>query len=98
MGAYDQQVVRIAAGVQAGGPGIDGVEPMDQAFFDQEVQRAIDRGRNGAGLHAPYFVEQFVGIEAAALTQQDFKYLEPDGRSEQRRVGKECVRSCRTRW
>src|SRR3546814_13391673 len=28
----------------------------------------------------------------------DFVKLRPDGRSEERRVGKECVSTCRSRW
>src|SRR3546814_4742666 len=35
---------------------------------------------------------------AYRFTVEDSVYVAPDARSEERRVGKECVSTCRTRW
>ncbi|KAG1319120.1 hypothetical protein G6F63_014891 [Rhizopus arrhizus] len=43
--ADHQQVVGGAAGVMTGAPGVDGVQPVDQALVHQEVQRPAFRLR-----------------------------------------------------
>src|SRR3546814_17086628 len=54
------------------------------AFFDTFMQRT--------GAH--------FDTQLAALLEQERERLFPngEGRSEERRVGKECVRTCRSRW
>ena len=48
-GTDHQQIMRRAAGVVAGAPGIDGVQAVDQALVHQEIQRPIDGRRRRAG-------------------------------------------------
>ncbi|KAG1179808.1 hypothetical protein G6F35_016205 [Rhizopus arrhizus] len=63
-----------------GAPGVDGVQPVDQAFVHQEVQRPVHRRRRGARVDFAHGVQQFVGFQAAAVTQQQFQHLAADGR------------------
>ena len=42
-------------------------------------------------------LSQAVGLSASACLART-RRLEADGRSEERRVGKECLRLCRSRW
>ena len=72
--------MRRAAGVVAGAPGIDGVQAVDQALVHQEIQRPIDGRRRRAGVHFAHGVQQFVGLQAAAVAQQQFQHLAADGR------------------
>ena len=64
LGADDQNVMPFTGRIHAGGPGIDGVEPMDKAFRNKEVKRPVDRWGRGPGLYFADFVEQFVGFHA----------------------------------
>ena len=79
-GADNQNVMPIAGRVHAGGPGIDGIEPMDKAFSNKEVKRSVNCRRCGPWLYFTDFVEQFVGFHATLALQQDFKHLAPDRR------------------
>ena len=81
MGAYDQQIVRRPAGIVACDPSIDGIESMDQARFDQKVQRTINSRGRGARMDTAHGFEQFVSLQAAPfLTQKKLKDLAPDRR------------------
>src|SRR3546814_12986740 len=46
---------------------------------------------------SPYFLERLAALEAYAIVG-DARGLGLVGRSEERRVGKECVSTCRCRW
>jgi hypothetical protein len=69
-----------AAGVQACRPGVDGIQPVHQAFVDQKIKRAIDRGGRGALLVIAYQFQQLVGFQAALLYKQNFQHPAPYGR------------------
>lgn len=80
VGTDNQEVVGFAAGVQAGRPCIDGVKTMDQALFDQEIKRTVNRGRRSARLDAADFVQQLVRLDAAALFEKNFEHFAAYGR------------------
>src|SRR5213080_4765497 len=69
----------------------DGVAPMPLVTYEQvrpwarEMKMRTSLGPK-AGVMPPWFVEKDIGI-------QKFK-----NRSEERRVGKECIAVCRSRW
>ncbi|MCY1308677.1 hypothetical protein D9M70_587060 [compost metagenome] len=78
-GTDHQQVVGRAAGVMAGAPGVDRVQAVDEAFVHQEIQGAIHRGGRGARVHRAHGIQQFIGLQAAAVAQQQFQDLAADG-------------------
>jgi len=78
--ANDQDVVRVAGSVLAGGPGVYRIEPVDEAFGNKEVERPIYRRGRCAGLYFANFVEQLVGFDAAATLQKNFKHFAAYGR------------------
>jgi hypothetical protein len=78
--ADDQQVVGFSTRVQTRGPGVDGIEPVDQPLFVQEVQSAVNGGGRRAGLDAADLFEQIVRFDATFLSQEYFQYLASYGR------------------
>lgn len=74
-GADHEQVVMRATGVVACDPGIDRVQAMDQPFIHQEVQCPVHRRRRRAGVDGPHGFEQVIGLQAAAMPQQQFQDL-----------------------
>src|SRR5690606_34987196 len=46
-----------------------------QALVDQKIQRAIYGGRGRARLDGADQIQQFIGLDAAVLAQQDLEYL-----------------------
>src|SRR3546814_14547872 len=62
---------------------MDVIEPQPLDLVIDRARDDIARGEFGAGIE--------IGHEAVAAAG-------PAGRSEERRVGKECVRTCRSRW
>ena len=78
-GTDHQQIMRRAAGVVAGAPGIDGVQAVDQALVHQEIQRPDRRSeapRRGA-LRAWRPAIRAFRLRPA---QQQFQHLAADGR------------------
>jgi len=73
--ADNQQVVVVTRDVLAGGPGIDSIQPVDQAFFDQEIKGAVDCGRLGLRIELLHCLKQFVGFQAAAGFQQQGEHV-----------------------
>jgi len=78
-GTDDEQVMRRAAGIVAGAPGVDGVQAVNQAFVHQEVQGAVHRGGRGARMDGAHGIQQLVGLQAAAMAQQQLEDLAADG-------------------
>src|SRR3546814_6557420 len=78
----------------------------DVCSSDLEVRRLL--GKPGRAYIAPGSVEQWIGIsldEADRMKPSGVRFIvnrypliERDIRSEERRVGKECVSTCRSRW
>src|SRR5690606_10574781 len=46
--AHDQQIMGLSPGIMASRPGVDGVEAVNQAFFHEDVERAVNRWRRRA--------------------------------------------------
>src|SRR3546814_15882382 len=64
------------------------------ALFAVEcVQRSLEESDGDLWTHIDASIEQFGGD-----VRRDFRYGCEAGRSEERRVGKECVSTCRSRW
>src|SRR3546814_16151324 len=70
--------------------GVDGVDPVDQLARRRLLAGDIGR-EQGAVIAVEIILGGSVGTDAAVA-------VEVDGRSEERRVGKECVSTCRSRW
>src|SRR5690606_40377657 len=66
--------------IVARSPGIDGIQPVSQAFFHQEVESPINGGRCCTGLIVAHQLQQFVCLHAAPLLQEDFQHPAPQGR------------------
>lgn len=64
-GAHYQQVVRGARRVAARHKRVKRINPVNQAFFKQEVERPINRGRRGVGVDGTDLVKQFVRFKTA---------------------------------
>src|SRR3546814_19753007 len=78
-------VVSIGAAVVAGD--IEAVALIEAGAY-------MDKGLLGTGCQAQAALEGLV----AAGGQADFRVYSGFARSEERRVGKECVSTCRSRW
>src|SRR3546814_12385775 len=80
------------------GPGVDVLaEQRDflRARIDQRLRLIDDRGERPRNLGAARIGHDAIGAEfVAAFLDGE----ERTGRSEERRVGKECVSTCRSRW
>src|SRR3546814_16825445 len=96
--AVDDETLEDALDVVAGFAEGDALDPVDR--IDSRVTRIavmLDPVSRAAWPGVVGGQRQDVG--AAELTQQllEIRLAEP-GRSEERRVGKECVSTCRSRW
>src|SRR3546814_11033353 len=74
---------------------------LGQSAVDELDGAAAARHRRGVEI-APHVPHQQVGIEVLQRRLRLHPLLAPDAdrldRSEERRVGKECVSTCRSRW
>jgi len=80
----DRRLARVA--VAAGEIGVARREPMDEAVFEQKIQRAIDGDRGRAfprDLGDP--VDQIIGAERPALASENFQNAAPARRLSQYR-------------
>src|SRR3546814_20148076 len=80
-------------GTQA--PILNNVTQQDDDYFSQELQLAYESGHLNVigGLY--YFDRNF---QQNAQTYASTPFFLLTSRSEERRVGKECVSTCRSRW
>src|SRR3546814_19897990 len=80
------------------------LEALNPAMSEQEVaEAALDRlldlpGVSGGFIHAINAQHDGFHILAALNSDLDRGKAACDARSEERRVGKECVSTCRSRW
>src|SRR3546814_13894532 len=58
------------------------------------LERCVDAGKNAGGTHIGVLIEALTDFQAQAPPRD----VIGDIRSEERRVGTECVRTCRSRW
>src|SRR3546814_20511024 len=82
---------------------------LDQPWFDQPPPKSLDREdftietvrglslADGAATLTAFTVHA-VELALRQLPQRPRTLFVAGGRSEERRVGKECVRTCRSRW
>ena len=71
------------AGIGASDIGVQALELVDQALFEQEIQRAVDGGRGGAGARRLEAVEQRIGTDRGIGVEHQFQHL-----AAQRREGR----------
>ena len=73
--ATDQQLEAVSMfGAGTGHVGVERLDAMHQSLLDQEVQRAIDRGRPGRGVLGSQPVEQIIGLQSAAGVGNDLQH------------------------
>src|SRR3546814_21092911 len=78
--------------------GRDAIDALEQAFRI-DPQQLVVRGRDDAAVIGEGAVDQLRGQHRIAEPETDFRRRQTDlDRSEERRVGKECVSTCRSRW
>ena len=76
------------------GPGDAAAPPLEQPGefpFTRGPYPDMYRGR-------PWTIRQYAGFASAEETNERFRYLLDRGQTEERRVGKECMVQCRSRW
>src|SRR3546814_16343261 len=75
----------------------DGQEHAEQLLREAGILEGEDDD-----LYSPHNIHVVhhlnAGLRAHGIYQRDVDYIVRDGRSEERRVGKECVSTCRSRW
>ncbi len=75
----DQQLKTVLMlGTVAGKEGIERFDAMDEALFDQEIQRAIDRGRAGGTVFLGKLIQKVVCLECAMTVGDQFQHTSPD--------------------
>ena len=86
--------VEWASGALAKGPLLrksTRIQDLIEVFADEPARQQL------AGEHVVYDVEMLATSSAEGELYTGVTHLYP-GRSEERRVGKECVSTCRSRW
>src|SRR3546814_13664791 len=72
------------------------------ATLAQHVMASLERALAALGIAAPLYISQNDGTLISAAEAARYPVLTigsgPTNRSEERRVGKECVSTCRSRW
>src|SRR3546814_13074183 len=81
---------------------------LKRAVYDfWALQQLIDQGHCDPQRLTPAVLDRFDELGVRAIRTKDFEILQHHGlfndatrydRSEERRVGKECVSTCRSRW
>src|SRR3546814_15508828 len=85
----------------AGAPILDGILRIGQQrrAVDQQDRHAVDPQVAWIGEERQHrFDEAAVALRAVHLLEEDIAVAAIPPRSDERRVGKECVSTCRSRW
>src|SRR3546814_11230627 len=85
------------AGGAAVGHGVPGIVHGSKSFLLQDEHGQVQEAESiSAGLDYPGIGPEHAHL--AATGRARYEKITDDERSEERRVGKECVRTCRSRW
>ena len=64
--------------MRAGEEGVAAFDPVDEAVFHQEIERAVDRDRRRPRHRFGEFVDHLIGAERTVARQQRLQHLAPD--------------------
>lgn len=67
-------------GVTASHVGVQGLDPVDQAFLEKKIQGAIHRGWRGAPPFGAQHVQEIVGLHGLVPVPDEFQHPPPDRR------------------
>src|SRR3546814_20705427 len=96
--AVDADAIIGHEGIAVGAAGRHERQPPAQAISDQADLAALPQFGPGGLYRGLYVANALILVEFLHMAEGRLKLLAYVGRSEERRVGKECVSTCRSRW